>query len=261
MDYLLICSVALAVSALTFFSGFGLGTLLMPAFSLFFPIPVAIAATAAVHLANNLFKLLLVGRHADWGVVARFGLPALMSSALGAWALVKISHFDTVLRGEWMDLAISVTPLKLAIGGLIVAFALLELSPRFAAWSLPPRYLPLGGVLSGFFGGLSGNQGALRSAFLIKAGLAKEAFVATGVVSSVMVDCARSAMYGLAFMSAALSTSTERVTGLVIAASLCAFAGAVIGRQLLDKVTLRGVQLIVAIAMISIGLAMMLGLI
>ncbi len=61
MEYIVICLVALLVSALTLFSGFGLGTVLMPAFALFFPVPVAIAATAVVHLANNLFKVVLVG--------------------------------------------------------------------------------------------------------------------------------------------------------------------------------------------------------
>ena len=39
----------------------------MPAFALFFPVPIAIAATALIHLANNLFKVYLVGRDADWG--------------------------------------------------------------------------------------------------------------------------------------------------------------------------------------------------
>ena len=58
MDYVIISIVALLVSGLTFFSGFGLGTLLMPAFALFFPIEVAVAATAIVHLANNIFKLI-----------------------------------------------------------------------------------------------------------------------------------------------------------------------------------------------------------
>jgi len=37
------------VSGLTLFSGFGLGTLLMPTFVLFFPIEVAVAATAIVY--------------------------------------------------------------------------------------------------------------------------------------------------------------------------------------------------------------------
>ena len=72
----LICIAAFLASTLTFFSGFGLGTLLTPVFALFFPIQTAIAATAIVHLASNLFKVGLVGRDADWTVVARFGLPA-----------------------------------------------------------------------------------------------------------------------------------------------------------------------------------------
>ena len=62
-EYLLICIVALLASGLTLFSGFGLGTLLLPAFALFFPVPAAIAMTALVHFANNLFKLALLGRH------------------------------------------------------------------------------------------------------------------------------------------------------------------------------------------------------
>ena len=61
MSYLIICTVALAVSGLTLFSGFGLGTLLMPAFAIFFPVEVAVAATAIVHLANNIFKAGLFG--------------------------------------------------------------------------------------------------------------------------------------------------------------------------------------------------------
>ena len=40
-------------SLLTYISGFGLGTLLLPVFSLFFDIEVAIAATAIVHLFNK----------------------------------------------------------------------------------------------------------------------------------------------------------------------------------------------------------------
>ena len=55
--------------------------------------------------------------------------------------------------------------------------------------------LPLGGILSGFFGGLSGHQGALRSAFLIKAGLSKESFIVTGIVVSMFIDFTRLSVY------------------------------------------------------------------
>ena len=51
---------AFGVSLLTLFSGFGLGTLLMPVFALFFPVEVAVASTAVVHAANNLWHALIV---------------------------------------------------------------------------------------------------------------------------------------------------------------------------------------------------------
>ena len=41
MSYLLVPFVALLASALTLFSGFGLGTLLLPAFAVWFPVDAA----------------------------------------------------------------------------------------------------------------------------------------------------------------------------------------------------------------------------
>jgi uncharacterized protein len=54
----------------------------------------------------------------------------------------------------------------------------------------------LDGAVSGFFGGLSGHQGAFRSLFLLKADLDRERFIATGVMPAVMVDMSRLLMYG-----------------------------------------------------------------
>lgn len=253
MDYVIICATALAASGLTLFSGFGLGTVLMPAFALFFPLPVAIAATAVVHLANNLFKSALMGRAANWSVVLRFGVPAAIAAMAGAAALLGFAGFDAVLEYQLFGSDFVVTPLKLTIGLLIVVFAALELSPAFAALTVPPKYLPLGGLLSGFFGGLSGNQGAFRSAFLIKAGLDRTAFVATGVVAAVIVDFVRLTIYGASYFSTRVDALPKDIVGLVIAATLAAFLGAFIGTRLLEKVTLRAIRLIVALGMIGIG--------
>ena len=74
MAWVLVPSVSLVVAAVTLLSGFGLGTVLMPAFAMFFPVEVAIAATGVVHFVSNLYKLTLVGRHADRAAVLRFGL-------------------------------------------------------------------------------------------------------------------------------------------------------------------------------------------
>ena len=75
MEYIVICLASLAVSGLTLFSGFGLGTVLTPVMALFFPIETAVAVTAVVHFANNLFKFGLIARQADWPVVAKFSMP------------------------------------------------------------------------------------------------------------------------------------------------------------------------------------------
>ena len=85
----IVCLTALGVSLLTLFSGFGLGTLLMPAFALFFPVEVAVASTAVVHAAHNLFKVGLLGREASRDIVIRFGIPAVFASFGGALDLGK----------------------------------------------------------------------------------------------------------------------------------------------------------------------------
>ncbi len=253
VDYVVIILTALLVSGLTLFSGFGLGTILMPVFALFFPLPTAIAATAVVHLANNLFKLALVGRAADWLVVVRFSVPAALAAIIGASILVAFSGLPALGDYLLFGRSFEILPLKLVIGVLIAGFALLELSPAFAAVAVPPRYLPVGGLLSGFFGGLSGNQGAFRSAFLIKSNLTKEAFVATGVVSAVIVDTVRLSVYGLSFYTASFEALPAELAGLMVAATLAAFTGAFVGARLLGKVTLRTVQIIVAACMIALG--------
>jgi uncharacterized protein len=259
MDYIVVCTVALLVSILTLFSGFGLGTVLMPAFALFFPVPVAIAATAVVHLANNIFKVFLVGRKADWGVVVRFALPGAIAAFIGAALLTLFAHLTPLYTYQLGSRAHDITVVKLVVGVLIIGFALFELLPRFSRMSFDRKYLPIGGLLSGFFGGLSGNQGALRSAFLIKTGLDKEVFIGTGTVSAVIVDIARTLVYGLSFYTSKIY-DLSGTWALVLAATFAAFLGAFIGKRMLNKITLGAIQLIVGIMLIIIGLGMVLGL-
>lgn len=234
---LLICLTAFGASLLTFFSGFGLGTILLPVMAVFFPIELAVALTAVVHFLNNLFKLVLVGRHARWMVVLQFGLPAILTAYLGAQFLFVLPHAKPV------------------IAALIIVFALVELLPRFKKIQLGAKWMPLGGVLSGFFGGLTGHQGALRSIFLIRAGLSKEAFIATGVVIACVVDTMRLSVYATRFSWQDLAPQST----LLIAATASAFVGALLGNQLLKKVTIDALQVVVAIGIILLSTALALG--
>lgn len=261
MELAIICVVALAASALTLVSGFGLGTLLTPVFALFFPVEAAVAMTALVHLANNLFKLGLVGRSAVWNVVLRFGLPAAVAAFAGAGLLVYVADLAPIATYEAFGQQREIAPVKLVIGVLITVFALLELSPRLAALAIPPQYLPWGGVLSGFFGGLSGNQGAFRTAFLIKAGLDKGAFIATGVACAVIVDLVRLLVYGAAAFATHFEALPDGAEGVIGAATLSAFLGAYLGARVLRKLTLRGVQIVVAVFMAAVGLGLAAGLV
>jgi len=257
LEYLVVCIAALIASALTFFSGFGLGTLLLPTFALFFPLPSAIAMTAVVHLANNLFKLLLVGQHADKDVVIRFGAPAVLTAFAGALLLVRLSDLDPVYSYHLAGSIRVVTPVGLVVAILMAVFALLEVGPAGDKIRFDKKFLPLGGALSGFFGGLSGHQGALRSAFLIKCGLSKEAFIASGVAVACVVDVVRLGVYGANYDFLSLGGRVP----LVAAACVAAFAGAYIGRKLLKKVSMGVVQMIVTVMLFAIAVGLGAGLI
>jgi len=255
VELFIVCIAALLASGLTLFSGFGLGTLLMPVIALFFPLELAIAMTAMVHLANNLFKIGLLGQKADRSVLLKFGLPAIVAAFAGAALLTYLGEVRPIYEYYAFGNNRQVSVLKLAIGALIISFVAMELSPTFSKAALDRKWLPLGGVISGFFGGLSGHQGAFRSMFLIKSGLEKEAFVATGVVLAVMVDLSRMAIYGVGVSAHADAVEWP----LVIGASVSAFIGAYMGAKVLKKVTLRSVQLIVSALLIVVGVGLIAG--
>lgn len=244
MQYVAVSVAALIASTLSFFSGFGLGTLLLPAFALFFPVPVAVAATGVVHLASNLFKAALVGRRASVPVLVRFAVPAAIGALVGARLLERVAAAPPLLVYTLGGSQHEVTPVKLTIALLMVAFAALELHPRLARLSFDRRWLMLGGFISGFFGGLSGHQGALRSAFLARVGLDKEAFVATAAMSAVVVDVTRLTAYAAMFHAARFGELDPGLAGLVLAATLAAFAGSLAGMRLLPGVTVRAIQLV-----------------
>ncbi|OHB53295.1 MAG: hypothetical protein A2Y07_00550 [Planctomycetes bacterium GWF2_50_10] len=255
MEYAIIIAVSFCVSLLTLFSGFGLGTLLMPAFAIFFTVPAAIAATAVVHLANNIFKAILLGKKADLRVTLLFALPAAAAAILGALLLNLFAAAQPLYQYAFFGPR-QITALKLVISALILIFAILEIIPRLAKIGFGRKWIPLGGLLSGFFGGLSGHQGALRSAFLIKAGLDKEEFIATAALSAIVVDVVRIIVYGFTFLAGSFNDAGAVPRNLILTAIAAAFAGAYLAKHMMKKVTFRSVQMIIAIllAFTALGL-------
>ncbi|MBW2272960.1 MAG: TSUP family transporter [Deltaproteobacteria bacterium] len=253
---------ACGVSLLTLFSGFGLGTLLMPAFALFLPVEVAVASTAIVHAANNVFKVGLLAGGAERGVVLRFGLPAIVASFAGALALTTLSSQEPLATWSFLGRSAHVTPAKLIMGLLILGFALFELVPALRSLRAPLRWLPVGGLLSGFFGGLSGHQGALRAVFLTPLGLSPTRFASTQAVLALMVDGARLVVYGWSFAAlSAAGNGVEIPWPLVAVATLSAFAGAFVGKRLLPKVSYAGLHRLVGILLLVVGIGLAAGIV
>ena len=256
-EYIVICLFALLGSGLTLFSGFGLGTILVPVFGLFFPIDIAITLTAIVHFLNNIFKLALVGKNADKKVIIKFGIPSIIAAFFGAYLLTYVTKLAPIFNYTFLDKTFYIVPVKLTIAILLFAFGLFDIIPKLTRLQFNIKYLPLGGLLSGFFGGLSGNQGALRAAFLIRANLTKEAFIATGVVIACLVDISRLTIYSNKF----IRFGDQLNYSLIITATLSAFIGAYIGNRLLEKVTIKKIQYIVASMLIMFSILLGLGII
>jgi uncharacterized protein len=262
LDILLVSAAALFTAGLTFFSGFGLGTLLLPVFAIFFPVEIAIAATAIVHFANNIFKIILVGKFADKTVTLLFALPAAFAAFAGAWLLVFFTELPPVYTYSAGGKEFIIYPVKLVIGILMILFALLELKPSLVTSKINRKFIPAGGILSGFFGGLSGHQGALRTAFLLKAGLDKQALIGTMVVSGFIVDLVRIIVYGSSFFFQDISSlQYSGIIPLLIAGCISAFAGSYFGKYLFDKVTFESIKIIIASALLLFGAAFSLGII
>jgi hypothetical protein len=123
---------------------------------------------------------------------------------------------------------------KAVIGVLIVVFGWLEASRRLEQLTLPPRYLVLGGLLSGFFG---------------------------GVVSTVIVDTVRLVVYGLSLFTQRFVEVPGELAGVVVAAIGAAFLGAYVGARVLEQVTLRVVRVAVATMSMVVGAGLLTGLV
>ena len=257
MEIIVISLVAFFAAILTFFSGFGLGTILTPVMMIFFLVDIAIDFIGIVHFSNNIFKLLIIGQKANKKVLIRFGIPAIFAAFFGSYILINMDTnyimYSYTLMGELQ----SISYVKFLISIILIVFALIDLIPFFKKLKFGEKSLPLGGFLSGFFGGLSGNQGALRSSFLIKLNLEKQTFIATTVVISFFVDLTRLGVYSTNLFK--INLEEHLVIGICSVSS--AILGAFVGNKLLKKVTLNSIRVLVATLILFLATGLLLGLI
>ena len=190
----------------------------------------------------------------DWKIALPFGLASIPAAFLGAYLLV---HFDDMFIYQYAfgEKICEIKLMNLIFGGLLIVFAVIELLPNFTL-NLNRKFLWVGGLISGFFGGLSGHQGALRTAFLTKYKLDKEVFIATGIVIALAVDVARSAEYFSSFDLQVLKQNWL----ILLASLLAAFVGAITGKYFLKKMDFKILTYVIAVSMMIFGIALAAGL-
>ena len=250
----LICLISFIASVLTFFSGFGLGTMLLPVFCLFMPVELAVLATAVVHLLNNVLKFFLIRKMIDKSVLFSFGIAAVCAAFIGALVQDYLGAEGELYQLSFSSYIGEVKLLSLVIGILMIGFAILDFIPWSKNLSFRRGQFFIGGLLSGFFGGLSGHQGAFRAAFLSKSNLSTDVFISTSVCLSLLIDMVRIPVY----LNSNHGT-LENFWQTIVLACICAFLGSFIGKRLFTKRKVKNVRLIVAVFLLSMGTGMILG--
>ncbi len=246
--------VALGASLLTFFSGFGLGTILMPVMAFYFDIKVAIAATALVHFSNNIFKGILLFKNINRSIFIKFALPALIGSFAGAWLLMDSTPM-VLFSYSMLEHTNTVYLQELLVAVLMLTLCVMEWLPS-NYFKFDDRHTIPGGFLTGFTGGFSGMQGALRSSFLIQLKLSKEEFVATGTAISLVIDACRICIY---FAAGKLAYAFND-NYLVLIGIAGAVIGAVIGKMLLKKTTFGFIKIITTVCIVLFSFMLGFGL-
>lgn len=187
----------------------------------------------------------------------KFGLPAMIGAVFGGFTLLIITKKSFVINYHFFSLNFNVELVNLIIGILILIFAIMEIIPRSKKISFNKNLLPIGGLLSGFFGGLSGNQGAFRSIFLLKCNLEPVQFIATGIIIACLVDVIRLTIYGSNFLNWGMLSDIP----LILLTVLFAFLGSYIASKYMKKVTINSIKTLIAIMLLTISIGLITGLI
>jgi uncharacterized membrane protein YfcA len=202
--------------------GFGIGSLLTPLLAARYDTQTAVGIVALPHLLATALRFVQSRAFIDRDVLLRFGLP----SAVGG----------------------------LVLGVLLLATGIANLTRGFGGWRPDGHAAPALGLLSGFFGGLAGNQGGLRAAGLSGFPLEPRAFLATSTAVALLVDAARTPVY----LARAGHVLLQLAGPITVAAAGC-LLGTVLGERVLIGTTPDRYRRLVGAGVALVGLWLVLG--
>jgi uncharacterized membrane protein YfcA len=234
---LVVLSAGVAAGAIAAISGFGIGSLLTPVFALQVDTKTAVAAVSLPHIIGTAFRLWLLRSRIHRRLLLSFGL----TSAAGG------------LAGALLHAQASSPALAIVFGSLLIFAGGSELTGLAGRWRLHGGMAWAAGALSGFFGGLVGNQGGIRSAAMLGFDVARDQFVATATATALLVDIARVPVY-LTVEREAIAT----IGPLLLLATVGVLAGTVLGRWLLRRVPQHLFRRVVGATVLLLGVVTLL---
>jgi hypothetical protein len=232
MDLALILSAALVGGAIAGVTGFGIGSLLTPAFALRLDLKLAVAAVSIPHFAGTAFRFWLLGGRVDWRTLRSFGLTSALGGLMGAVLQER-------LAAPW---------LLVLFGALLLFTAAAELTRLARRLRFRGPWAWIAGAFSGLLGGLVGNQGGIRSGALLGLDLDKAAFVATSTAVGLIVDAARVPVYVWYF-----ADSLQVMTVSIGCAIVGVIAGTVLGNRVLVRIPENWFRQTVAVVIALLG--------
>lgn len=230
---ILIVVVAFIAAALTVPAGFGLSTMLTPVVLFVMEPHEAIAVVAIVHGAHNAAKYYSLKIHVDFEAIKHYGIWLVIGAIIGALLQNMVPQ----------------EPLLILIGCFLIILPILTLSEDWTGYKIPEANDRIGGFGSGFMGGLSGHQGALRAMFLSRRLTNKMSFAATASILALCVDLTRIPIY-LYFRSEEIVAYSQLTLALVISALL----GVKVGKIWLEKLKSKTIHNGVMIGIVTSGI-------
>ena len=135
------------------------------------------------------------------------------------------------LTGAALQSQLASPVLTIVLASLLVLAGSTELAQKRVPLPQTPFWRLAGGILSGVFGGLVGNQGGIRAAALLGFQLRPRQIVATATAAALLVDAARVPIY---FLSA--GSVISGASRLWVVASVGVVIGTFLGVPLLSRI-------------------------
>jgi uncharacterized membrane protein YfcA len=217
-------------------SGFGIGSLLTPVLAVHLDTRLAIAAVSVPHLIGTVQRFWTMRRNIDRRLLVEFGVTSAAGGLAGA-----LLHGR--LGSRW---------LTIVFGLLLLFTAVAELTGwmRRVRWGRSFGWVA--GAISGFLGGLVGNQGSIRTAGLLAYDVSPRAFVATATTVALIVDGARMPVY--------IATQGREMASLwriLAIATAGVVIGTAIGTRILPRLAATAFRRSVAVLLAVLGIVML----